>query len=285
MESLHQLLGDEEESSELEHHSPKERIILCYILANALLFLFPGPWLSTAWDSTKLYFNRHPRSPNVSTLAFPYLSTDIQKSGTSSADLPIHQLHYHPAVLGLGIMFLEIASGNRFTHAAEKEPCERINRDCLLARKRLKEYEKSCELDKSKQLFRSFPAIISSCLKLEAPSDLPTNQLWEVEPIRYYILRCVVRPLALELREGYKISLERLHENIGGAPNLERIDELGVQRQHSIDQQPPNQRVVTTPFETSTRRSICRPSSKEVDEETCLFSDTLKGEMPLDSWR
>ncbi|KAI8298120.1 Subtilisin DY [Colletotrichum sp. SAR11_59] len=58
MESLQQLLEDGMSISRVSNYSDKEKLTLCYILANSMIFLYPGSWLRTAWNSNKVYFIR-----------------------------------------------------------------------------------------------------------------------------------------------------------------------------------------------------------------------------------
>jgi hypothetical protein len=42
MESLHQLLGDGIAFSEISKYTLRDKLVLCYTLANSMLFLYPG---------------------------------------------------------------------------------------------------------------------------------------------------------------------------------------------------------------------------------------------------
>ncbi len=85
MESLNQLLGDGVAISDVAKYTPREKLTLCYILANSMLFLYPSSWFHSTWSSTKVYFVRRvhgsSQSPVPSSaLTFPYLSVELQQA-------------------------------------------------------------------------------------------------------------------------------------------------------------------------------------------------------------
>jgi hypothetical protein len=114
------------------------------------------------------------------------------------------QIHKHPVILALGIIFLEIATGAKFTKTPYcQDEWRNYNSDFLQAWQQLEKLEKQSERDHSKRISPALKKAIRSCLELEPPADFPTNNLSEEGPIRLYILSRIVQPLAWELRDGY----------------------------------------------------------------------------------
>lgn len=214
MASLKQLLGDGVAISRLNYYSPKEKLILCYILANSMLFLYPGSWLHTTWDSNKLYFicRTENRTSKPVELAFPYLSVGVREIEDVRCIPRDHmQCHPHPNILALGIVFLEIATGSVFersNHMTE-HTWEQCNEDFLNARKCMKGIE-----ERKTYVSPALREVIWACIDLKPPSHMPSNNLAEEGPIRQYLLSCIILPLALELRDGYEVNLEELNNSL-----------------------------------------------------------------------
>ncbi|KAL6695706.1 peptidase S8/S53 domain-containing protein [Trichoderma pleuroticola] len=157
MESLQQLLGDGVSVSDISKYTSKDKLILCYVLANSMLFLYPGSWFQTAWSSDKIYFVRAFGNSTTPALTIPYLSIVFQQIEN---DPPNHmQYHSHPAILGRGIIFLEIATSVKFTRRShEPTSWEQSNSDGVQALKLLQELEHQIARDRSKRISPSEPA-------------------------------------------------------------------------------------------------------------------------------
>lgn len=214
MASLKQLLGDSVAITQLNHYSPKEKLILCYILANSMLFLYPGSWLHKTWDSNKLYFmcRTGNRTSKPVELAFPYLSVGVHEIEDVECIPRDHmQCHPHPNILALGIVFLEIATGSVFERSSHitEHTWEQCNEDFLNARK----YMESIE-ERKTYVSPALREVIWACIDLKSPSHMPSNNLAEEGPIRQYLLSCIILPLALELRDGYEVNLEGLNNSL-----------------------------------------------------------------------
>lgn len=222
MDSLDELLRQGTLESKLSAYKSKEKTILCYILATSMLFLYPKTWIQAEWDSSKVYFSRHPdiRS-NFSPLIFPYLSTELQQlqeePTTSHVTKPCHS---HPALLYLGIIFLEIATGVKFERSQQQFQVDRINCNGKRAYQQLQDLNRQSHLYSSKRISPALKKAIHFCLKVDPPPTFASKYLQGDGPVRQYILSCIIRPLAEELEIGYKIKLEELHGNF--SPNVNR---------------------------------------------------------------
>lgn len=126
------------------------------------------------------------------------------------------QCHSHPVILALGIIFLEIATGTRFKRSHEQTSWEQCNSDNYQALQLLKVTEKQDRHNLTKRISSGLSKAIRSCLKLEPPPNFPSNQLSAEGPIRHYILTRIVDPLASELKDGHKVRLEELHDDLSG---------------------------------------------------------------------
>ncbi|KAH7176810.1 peptidase S8/S53 domain-containing protein [Dactylonectria macrodidyma] len=212
MESLYQLLGDDSRTSQISKYTWRDQLLLCYSLANSMLYLYPGSWLQTAWSSNMVYFIRRMNDSTSTLLTFPYLAVDLRQQQTEPEDLDHMQYHAHPVILALGIMFLEIATGVRFKRTPGLTSCEQWNTDGPEAFQLLKDLEREGRQHRSKRIPTALRDAIRACLILKPPSDFPSKSLLEEGPIRHYILSCILHPLASELNTRHNISLEQLQD-------------------------------------------------------------------------
>ncbi|KAF1966496.1 subtilisin-like protein [Bimuria novae-zelandiae CBS 107.79] len=205
MEPLERFLGDTKDASYMSRCNPKDQLILCYILATSMLYLYPSSWLHTVWDSHMIYFTRQSSTWTSPDLTFPYVSTEVQKPKTSKNPPDRMQAHTHPAILNLGIIFLEISTGSRFQRTREPTPREQCNRDNQHALDLLKDLARKDRRHRAKHISPALRKAIRACLKLEPPSDFPSNQLAKEEPIRQYILYAFMTSTKMM---GWKVSAE-----------------------------------------------------------------------------
>ncbi len=235
MDSLHQLLGDNAAmpaAAQISGYNDKERLTLAYILATSVLYLYPGIWLQTAscWSSDKIFFPRRAGGLGDSrpvALMRPYLAVDLlRQPGRPGVHPPsMSRYHLHPAVLALGIMLLEIATGTRFNAL-----CGKIGGNGSGPKEGAWAAAAPSNLDgvqalKALELLESQPSrrppsflceAIRACLVLRPPSYLPDQLLFEEGPFRFYVLSCVVAPLATALDKAYGIRLDSLTEDEQG---------------------------------------------------------------------
>jgi len=180
MPSLSQLLGDGIATSDMARYGPREKLILCYLLANSMLFFYPGSWFQAVWSSTKVYFVRGPGTPTQgqslaysTILTLPYLSVELRKGQPSKPAKNCMQYHPHPALLALGIILLEIATGTRFHRSQVAEEWRADNMDGPKALKALQTIEKQSQRDRSKRICPALKQAIRSCLELKTSTKLP----------------------------------------------------------------------------------------------------------------
>lgn len=233
MESLHQLLGDGPAAPSaacLLRYNDKEKLTLAFILATSVLYLYPGVWLQTTscWSSDKVFFPRRANGLHDGrpvTLTRPYLSMNLlQRPGNTGANpSDICRYHFHPAVLALGIMLLEIATSTRFKVLCERSnigggpkqdaqaaaACSNLNVDGGRALQVLDRLER----DPPGRYSSSLCEAIRACLVLKPPANLPYHSLIEDGPLRFHVLSRVVAPLGTALEKGYGIPLDRLTED------------------------------------------------------------------------
>lgn len=212
MDTLQRLLGENFRNSSMAKSDPREQLVLCYILANSMLYLYPSSWLQLEWDSSMIYITN--RSGNsLPHLTAPYIGVELLTPKKPKSEVHHMQYHIHPAILALGIIFLEIVSGTPFRKSREDLYWKRWNEDNREASRLLKSLEEEDQRNGTKRISSHLGKTIRACLKLEPPANFPSNELSEEGPIRHYILTCIVWPLAYELQYGYKISLSDLHKS------------------------------------------------------------------------
>lgn len=235
MDSLYQLLGDNKISSPVSKSKPQDQLKLCYILANSMLYLYPGSWFHPGWSSNEVSFIRDSKDSISPLLTFPYLSVKLQPFQNEKTVSSLHwQVHPHPAILALGIIFLEIATGVRFQRVHEQEALRQYNRDNHKALELFSDLEKQGLHDLTKRMPSGLREAIRSCLELRPSADIPVNQLSEEGPIRHYILSCIVRPLASDLK-SYKVSLEELRDYL--IPEIDKGSLDGLSGQTEVRRQ------------------------------------------------
>ena len=218
METLQQFLGNEFELSDIPKCHPRDQLILCYVLANSMLYFYPSSWLQMEWSSNMVYFTRRSSSSTTPLLTCPYVAVELLDCKKPRSAAHHMQCHTHPAILALGIMFLEIASGIRFKRSQEETPWKQCNKDNREALRLFAYLDKEDRRRDMKRISTGLNKSIRACLKLEPPDNFPSNQLSEEGPIRHYILSCIVWPLADELQNGYKVSLDELHKYVRPGP-------------------------------------------------------------------
>lgn len=221
MDSLYKLLRDDASKSttQLSRYSHQEKLILAYILATSLLYLYPGTWLQTVWNSKKVYFPSPPDHTGSSKITLPYLAVDMQTYPASSKPPPVWNYHPHPAIQALGIMLLELATETKFGAfcadlSIEKDSAAPSNLEGIRAVQILDQWESDGRRHDSKRIPSALRKAIRSCLVLDPAGQLPNYPLLEEGPIRYYVLMCIVSPLAETLSTGFRIPLEYLQDQI-----------------------------------------------------------------------
>ncbi|KAH8698202.1 hypothetical protein GQ44DRAFT_832238 [Phaeosphaeriaceae sp. PMI808] len=240
MEPLRNFLGDGLSRSYISTCKPKDQLLLCYILANSMLYLYPSSWIQTEWSSNMLYFIRRSSGSSPPILTFPYMSAEIRQNDGVLQSPPDHmQSHTHPAILALGIIFLEIITGTRFTKSSKEALWQRCNEDALQARRLQDKIERQDYSHRTKRVPSGLIKAVRACLKLEPPPNFPINQLTEEGPIRYYILTCIVGPLVYELQTGYKVRLDNLHTQLIPGRDQDTVDDIdnpqGVSRRSTAN--------------------------------------------------
>jgi hypothetical protein len=211
MKPLHELLGDDMNASYVSKCNPRDQLILCYIMASSMLYLYPGSWVQAEWSSRMVHFMRHSSSTTSSLLTRPYVSVVLSDARLYHGETPHMYAHEHPAVLALGIMFLEIFTGKEFEKSKKASPSLRCNEDIVHAEQVLATLIQNKRPGRAAISPGTYEAI-KACLRLQPPSNSSTNDLTADGPIRQYILSCIAHPLGQELENGYCVKIEDLDE-------------------------------------------------------------------------
>ncbi|KAF1829667.1 hypothetical protein BDW02DRAFT_602366 [Decorospora gaudefroyi] len=270
MESLQQLLGHDLEISTVSKCSLQEQLVLCYVLASSLLYLYPSSWLSTDWSCSMVHFVRRANCSSADMLNFPYVSVKLQdRSASQNTPDPYWQGHQHPAILALGIIFLEILTGRRFRRSEAGSLPQQRNENYAQAMKLLKRDQHQ----DARRLSPGLSKVIRACLKLEPPPSFPSNQLSEEGPIRHYILSCIVGPLAHELENGHKVSLKDLHTAL--LPEWEREDANMVKEPRVLSRRSTvlTENVIHTNKESNPSARSVNAQDSFLSKNTCPFAE------------
>ncbi|KAJ5101131.1 hypothetical protein N7456_007183 [Penicillium angulare] len=191
MDSLDQLLGESRTSSRLSSCHIQDQILLFYNLANSMLDLCRGYWIHNPWSSK--------------------------------------DVHKHPAILRLGIILLEIATGLKFEESNDQDQVSKLNKDNYKASDIFKDIQEQGRKDPTKRLPSGLSRAISACLDVKPTPSITAAQLTGKQegPIRQYVLSCIVAPLASDL-SSFGVTLERSHDCASHDMNKERLHEASV---------------------------------------------------------
>ncbi|RSL89802.1 hypothetical protein CDV31_015804 [Fusarium ambrosium] len=286
MQSLDSLVRADVLISEITRYSPREKLILCYILTNSMLFLYPGCWSQRPWTSAMVYLVRRISGSSSSSVTFPYVSVELQQSQSGQKPVRDHnQYHDHPPILYLGIILLEIATGTAFTRSDDPELHNRCNQDGSQALKQLDSFE-----TQNRNPFRRIsPALgeaIRACLLLELPKNFPSQNLIEDGSIRQFILDCIVQPLATELKDGHKVSLDNFHNTLPQDKDVDSLARGGIRSQAPWPPRIEHTQSDDSPALGEQNPGLClAQATKPVAEdrcELCLYADGGEMERPVD---
>ncbi|KLU87728.1 hypothetical protein MAPG_06721 [Magnaporthiopsis poae ATCC 64411] len=236
------LLGGAEPSLNILAYTPEEQHLLCYSLADSVLWYYPGSWLRESWSSSRIFLTKAQDSDRL-TLCSPYLSVRLTEYQGETGPPPHMQSHRHPVILALGIMLLEIVTGSQFPRSDSPILSRRCNDDHIAALQLLNSLERRDGAGGTRFLTSGLRHAIRSCLRLEPLPNLRQERMSEEGPIRHHILTNIVRPLALQL-------------GFGGA------EQGGKPRDDGLIQTPSTNAPATT-FSTS-RRPQLEPSGRRL---------------------
>ena len=182
------------------------KAILAYIVARSVWEFYDSDWMSRQWKAEDIHFMQE-ESVEVGSqpLVFvnrPYLSVliDSSKSASQECSTAIGQIHRYPRILSLGIMLIEIGTGQP---AAElfQDFNTNINSDWLSAQNFLVKLDPWDDFD-----FRSYWDAVRSCindqrLRKGTASPSESQSPADIEERRHMIFENVVIPLE-DLLEG-----------------------------------------------------------------------------------
>ncbi|RSL48880.1 hypothetical protein CEP54_012688 [Fusarium duplospermum] len=294
IQSLDSLVRADLSISEITRYSPREKLILCYTLANSMLFLYPGCWSRRPWTSAMVYLvRRRIGGSKSSSVTFPHVSVELQQSQSGQKLVRDHnQYHDHPPILYLGIILLEIATGTVFTRSDDAELHNRCNQDGRQALKQLDSFETQNRGNPFRRISPALGEAIRACLLLELPKNFPSQNLIEDGSIRQFILDCIVQPLATELKDGHKVFLDDFNNALSQDKDVDSLERYGIRSQASW---PPriehtqSDDAADQPYSPALEEQnpgVCLTRAmKPVAEdrcELCLYADRGEMERPVD---
>ncbi|KAM7210130.1 hypothetical protein V8F06_014486 [Rhypophila decipiens] len=180
------------------------RPVLAYILAKAVWYYYDSEWMSMAVTKNSVYFMGETLDDDVAYFCKPYLSAQLPPDGSSptvECRQVIGMIHRYPRVLALGIMLVEIATGQPFEvegHPDHWEP-KTTNQQLLSLQKHLNtgQSHEDCR-------FPRYRAAVSKCLDpmlFRNAAFNPKNPSENLEQRRSILYSQVVDPLR-QLIEG-----------------------------------------------------------------------------------
>lgn len=178
--------------------SLKDRLKLAVVLATALLHLKDSRWLADDWTKRSVAFMMLNGAVDV---CRPYLASTFPSHAALAVDQPdLNLLHPSPALLGLGIMLLEIGMSTPIEQARSEEELVSgnisVNTDLFTAIRVLEQSEGDLHV--------KYRAAVHACLRCHfVPMDAAPD--FDDEEIRRLVYVNVVQPLEMDLYEGWGV--------------------------------------------------------------------------------
>ena len=124
---------------QIGHLSNKMKVILAYIVARSVWEFYDSDWMSRPWTAEDIHFLRErpddgAEEPVVS-INRPYLAVRWEELPNPETDISnvIGKIHRYPRILSLGLMLIEIGTGQPAMDLFQGQP-ENINSDWLSAK-------------------------------------------------------------------------------------------------------------------------------------------------------
>ena len=161
-------------------NNAKVPIILAFILAQSLWHYYESEWTDVQWNTDTIQIMsslKDGMSDESELLAYrPYLAVQFDGGDHSNEEYRHGELlHPYMKIYRLGILLLEIGTGEKLSPQSTEDPCGRLNDECqdatILARSPQKRPKDSCQID-------TYWLAVKNCLDptlfdLEAPSVKP----------------------------------------------------------------------------------------------------------------
>ena len=195
-----------------------DKRILAVILAHGLLQFAESPWMSREWNSENIFFLHQPKDGKLPDIHRLYISAkfddaQIPQSEQSPGEKPIttqHAFFRHPSIIDLGILLLEIETGETMRPAIEDCDPKTGRPNMYTAWTTAVKLLNSPEIRAS--VYQDFRSVIEACL--EPQKFLPEGLGFNDAGFREKVYEMIVAPLEDELVKGW--------------PDLE-IESLGIQ--------------------------------------------------------
>lgn len=246
----------------LRRASQKDRFLLSYIIASAILSLYQGPWLDRAWTKDQIFFLTQAGDLSTPDLRKPLLSTKCIAVDDNDSQAQPDNIHPEPRIAALGIIMLEIALGMAIESRRDDGPVN-PNTDLLNA------FELVDQMQLDGNTIPKHVLAIKTCLQ---PEDIYEDDLSN-EMKQQCLYTNIVAPLEAILT-AYSIKTEDLDSTLGGDQELPSpAPRAALNRRNSS---------TTSIQSVGSANSIdIKPSLAEVSSVDALrFSDSL----PAEKW-
>lgn len=196
----------------------KDRLILSFILATSVLHFHQGPWLQRNLSSENVCFLiRNARS--TLDITQPYLTTNCSDAYATPDTTTLNNAHPYPAILSLGILLLEIASGYPMEFGEQEDQCfAALERHDAL----LKTWQGNGSKATPDGLLRALSACLDPSCLAKKGLDKATTRKGQVSS---YVFEEIVYPLGEAMSVAYEIKLDKLHDEILQQKNTAREPE------------------------------------------------------------
>lgn len=185
--------------------SPKDRLILSFILATSLLHFFSGPRLGADLSSDSICFIRTSHGAKVN-ITRPYLTVSCAPYPPpySKPSKGRNQPHRFPDILALGILLLEIERGVPIELDDFQDPC-------VVAIDELNKWTKSGPSTGRRTVPEGLYHAMNACIR---PSEYTLHRLDKTCPnlfeIRSFIFQRILYPLDQALSTAYEVQSHML---------------------------------------------------------------------------
>ncbi|KAK3299686.1 uncharacterized protein B0H64DRAFT_337797 [Chaetomium fimeti] len=179
------------------------RPVLAYILAKAAWYYYDSEWTSMGVSNDCVYFMGETLEDEVVYFCKPYLSAQLPPQGSQMAECRqvVGMIHRYPRILALGVMLVEIATGQRFEMEGRPDQWDpkTANQQLLTLQKHLNngEFHEDCR-------FPRYKAAVNKCLDPMLFRNAPFNPKKPTENLeqrRSILYNEIVDPLR-QLIEG-----------------------------------------------------------------------------------
>jgi hypothetical protein len=200
------------------------RPVLAYVLAKSVWQYYNSEWMNTVWTKNKIFFMEAGDEENSSYFCKPYIAAEFGKTDrdVSESFKFTGVMHRFPRVLALGIMLLEIGTGQSGQEEPHEWNARTVNEQWRKAKKLLEnaEFEADCD-------YPTYKLAVAKCLDPKLFKNAPFTPAKPKEYLRErqsILCREVVHPLrGLVKGAGWSSEFDKLERTPLAPKEISRV--------------------------------------------------------------